>query len=44
MKLVSWFGYSRDEYYDLYYQAGDTQWEELTPDEDGDGCVYEEAA
>lgn len=42
MALISWFGYSRDEYYKLHYQAGDAQWEELGPDQDGDGCVYED--
>lgn len=42
-KLISWFGYSRDEYYELQKQPNDPEWEELTPDENGDGCEYEEA-
>ena len=42
-KLIRYFGYTRDEYYELQYQPGDLEWEELTPDEDGDGCEYEEA-
>ena len=43
-KLISYFGYSKDEYYELQWQPGDPHWEELTPDEDGDGCEYEEVA
>jgi len=43
LKLIKWFGYTRDEYYELQWQPGDPEWEELTPDEDGDGCEYEEA-
>jgi len=43
-QLAKWFGYTRDEYYEQVWQPGDPQWEELTPDEDGDGCEYEETA
>jgi hypothetical protein len=43
-KLVNWFGYNRDDYYELYWQPGYPHWEELGPDDDGDGCVYEEVA
>ena len=40
IKLINWFGMDREEYYALHYQPGDPQWEELVPDEDGNGCVY----
>jgi hypothetical protein len=41
-KLVNWFGYNRDDYYEFHWQRGDLHWEELGPDDDGDGCVYED--
>ena len=43
-KLIKWFGYTQSEYEKLHKQPGDPEWAELGPDEDGDGCEYEEAA
>lgn len=42
--LVSWFGFSKSQYEEQVKQSGDPEWAELGPDEDGDGCKYEEAA
>lgn len=42
--LVNWFGFTQSEYEALIKQPGDPDWAELVPDEDGDGCEYEEAA
>lgn len=28
-----WFGYTRSEYYDLIWQPGDPEWEDLEPAE-----------